>query len=168
MQSRMRRPRSPRTTVTERTERRQIMTSNSLTVLRESNSALRRPHTQPRAAGVSPPWFRDTNVVQRETRFVQRLANGRTRAAGVSPPGFGFALATATGFFGLNTSCAAHADVVPRLAYASRSCVAVRMSAGEKRLFPCANARLQERRVSARRGSVIRTLCNGKRALFSD
>jgi hypothetical protein len=50
---------------------------------------------QPRAAGVSPPWFGDTNVVQRETRFVQRLANGRTRAAGVSPPWFEFALATA-------------------------------------------------------------------------
>jgi hypothetical protein len=49
------------------------------------------------------------------------------RAAGVSPPWFGFALATATGFFGLNTFCAAHADVVPRLAYASCSCVARRL-----------------------------------------
>jgi hypothetical protein len=97
---------------------------------------------QPRAAGVSPPWFRDTNVVQRETRFVQRLANGRTRAAGVSPPWFGFALATATGFFGLNTSCAAHADAVPRLAYASRSWLhahkSLQMRAGAlQRRFVC-------------------------------
>jgi hypothetical protein len=90
-------------------------------VQRETRFVQRLANGRTRAAGVSPPWFGDTNAVHRETRFVQRLANGRTRAAGVSPPWFEFALATATGFFGLNTSCAAHADAVPRLAYASRS-----------------------------------------------
>jgi hypothetical protein len=41
---------------------------------------------QPRAAGVSPPWFGHPGVVRSESRNVRRLANTESRAAGVSPP----------------------------------------------------------------------------------
>jgi hypothetical protein len=89
----------------------------------------------PRAAGVSPPWFCDTNVVQREAHFVQRLANGRTRAVGVSPPWFwsGERSRQCVG------NARALACAKPRGAYAPRSWIAVRMSAGEKRFLRCVN-----------------------------
>jgi hypothetical protein len=58
-----------------------------------------------------------------------------TRAAGVSPPWFGFALATATGFCGRITFRSAHSLPVSRLAYASRSWLAMRESADAKTTF---------------------------------
>jgi hypothetical protein len=58
---------------------------------------------QPRAAGVSPPWFSEPNVVRPESRNVRRLANTESRAAGVSPPWFDNTIGTAADFFGLNT-----------------------------------------------------------------
>jgi hypothetical protein len=50
--------------------------------------------------------------------------------------------------------CFATAFRLPRGAYAPRSCVAVRTSAEEKRFLRCTIARSQERRASARRGSL--------------
>jgi hypothetical protein len=41
------------------------------------------------AAGVSPPWVGEPNIVQRESNIVRRLANAQPRAAGVSSPWFG-------------------------------------------------------------------------------
>jgi hypothetical protein len=48
-----------------------------------------------REAGVSPPWFGEPNILQRESNIIRRLANTRSRAAGVSPPWVGNTLATA-------------------------------------------------------------------------
>jgi hypothetical protein len=65
---------------------------------------IRSPHKAPfamhkrtfiRAAGVSPPWLGEPNIVQRESNIVRRLANTQPRAAVVSPPWFGNTLATA-------------------------------------------------------------------------
>jgi hypothetical protein len=42
-----------------------------------------------RATSVSPPWFGEPNIVQRESNIVRRLANAKPGAAGVSPPWFG-------------------------------------------------------------------------------
>jgi hypothetical protein len=58
---------------------------------------------QPRAAGVSPPWLGDPNVVRSESRNVRRLAHAESGAAGVSPPWFDNTIGTAADFFGLNT-----------------------------------------------------------------
>ena len=41
-----------------------------------------------RAAGVSPPWFGETNAARRKSCTVMRPRDGRARAAGVSPPWF--------------------------------------------------------------------------------
>jgi hypothetical protein len=77
------------------------------------------------------------------------------RAAGVSPPWFRFALATVIVFCGVITFRTAHSLPAPRLAHASRSwCTTfVRCT---KRHLRCTNARSQERRASARRGSDSR------------
>jgi hypothetical protein len=50
----------------------------------------------------------------------------------------------------------------------TRSCVAMRVSAGEKRFFRCVNARLQERLPSARRGSVTGRACRAERIMFGE
>ncbi len=47
-----------------------------------------RTHVRPRAAGVSPPWFGETNAARRKSRTVMRPRDGRARAAGVSPRWF--------------------------------------------------------------------------------
>jgi hypothetical protein len=119
-----------------------------------------------RAAGVSPPWLGEPNIVQRESNIVRRLANTRSGAAGVSPPWFRFALATAIVFCGLITFRTAHSLPAPRLAYASRSRCTTFVHR-TKRHLRCTNARSQERRASARRGSVNRTPCRENRTLSS-
>jgi hypothetical protein len=67
-----------------------------------------------------------------------RASNQERRAP--ARRGFRFALATATGFCGPITFRPARSFPVPRLAYASRSSVRVRTSAGERRIFRCTNA----------------------------
>jgi hypothetical protein len=131
-------------------------------------------HVQPRAAGVSPPWFGHTIAVSGEANAVQRRANTHPGATFVSPPWLGkricqYASAKSRETaIGALTNAGAVAVVNPRGANAPRSSVGVRISAGEKRFLRCTNARSQERRSSARRGSVIRSLCRERRMLFSD
>jgi hypothetical protein len=96
------------------------------------------------------------------------------RAAGVSPPWFRFALATVIVFCGVITFRTAHSFhapqlhslcvSAPRLAYASRSWCTTFVRC-KKRHLRCTNAHSQERRASARRGSVNRTSCRENRTL---
>jgi hypothetical protein len=131
---------------------------------------------QPRAAGVSPPWLSEPNVVRSESRNVRRLAHAESRAATVSPPWVlrkctcrNAAAKSRETAIGALTNPGAVAVAKPRGAYAPRSCVAVRMSAGEKRIFALHKRRFnQERRASARRGSVNRASCGQNRAMFGD
>jgi hypothetical protein len=83
-----------------------------------------------------------------------------TRAAGVSPPWFGkrtcqYASAKSReSVNGAMTNSGAVAVANPRGAYAPRSCVGVRMSAGEIAIFAMhKRTSRQERQVGARRGS---------------
>jgi hypothetical protein len=82
----------------------------------------------PRAAYVSPPWYRKTHL-QRRVIFAEWLRlplhNRLPHHGGLTPPAL----------------------------------VAVRTFAGKKRFFRCTNAGSQERRASARRGSLNRTHC---------
>jgi hypothetical protein len=98
-------------------------------------------HVQPRAAGVSPPWLGHTIAVSGEANAVQRRANTRPEATFVSPPWFRkrtFRYASAKSretAIGALTNAGAVAVVNPRGAYTLRSCVGVRISAGEKTIF---------------------------------
>jgi hypothetical protein len=124
--------------------------------------------TSARAAGVSPPWFRKCTC----------------RAAGVSPPWFEHHEPT-------QRDCSeptrhARPPTVSRTfgnCIAERTCYERLVSHGgltppalvlvygrlpaEQRLLRCTNARQQERRASARRGSVTRTLSREHHTLFS-
>jgi hypothetical protein len=92
-----------------------------------------------RAAGVSPPWFAEPSAVPRKSRNVRRPCDAGPRAAGVSPPwvlgkhACRNASAKSRGTAGGVLANAGAGPVAnPRGAYAPRSCVRVRMSAGEK------------------------------------
>jgi hypothetical protein len=118
---------------------------------------------QPRAAGVSPPWLGHPGVVRPESRNVRRLAHAESRAAGVSPPwvlrkctcrnAAAKSRETAIGAF---TNPGAVAVAKPRGAYAPRSWLHGVGSPMKRRFLRYANASSQERRASARRGSVTR------------
>jgi hypothetical protein len=109
---------------------------------------------QPRAAGVSPPWFGHPNVVRPESRNVRRLANTESRAAGVSPPwvlrkctcrnAAAKSRETAIGAF---TNPGAVAVAKPRGAYAPRSWLHGVGSPMKWRFLRYANASSQERRA---------------------
>jgi hypothetical protein len=113
----------------------------------ESRNVRRLANTESRAATVSPPWFGHPGVVRPESRDVRRLAHAESRAATVSPPWVlrkctcrNAAAKSRETAIGALTNPGAVAVAKPRGAYAPRSCVAVRMSAGEKRFLRCTNA----------------------------
>jgi hypothetical protein len=113
----------------------------------ESRNVRRLANTESRAATVSPPWFGHPGVVRPESRDVRRLAHAESRAATVSPPWVlgkctcrNAAAKSRETAIGALTNPGAVAVAKPRGAYAPRSCVAVRMSAGEKRFLRWTNA----------------------------
>jgi hypothetical protein len=120
---------------------------------------------QPRAAGVSPPWLSEPNVVRPESRNVRRLANTESRAAGVSPPWcFGNAIATAADFFGLNTflhRTFGEYTYHERRRYApAPGCTVFRASCGEP-IFPTAHLHKsggREPAVGVREMNVVRNV----------
>ena len=123
---------------------------------------------------MSPPWFGDANAVPRGSYIVQWRPNTQQRAAGVSPPWLGkricrYASAKSRETaIGALTNAGAVAVVNPRGADAPRSWLHDVRSPRKWRFLRYANARSQERRALARRGSVIRSLWRERRMLFSD
>jgi hypothetical protein len=118
----------------------------------------RRTTAEPRAAGVSPPWFGKGPRLQGEANNVRRTRTAESRAAGVSPPWVlgkrtcKSASAKSRGTAGsVLTNAGGVTAANPRGAYAPAP-GAERRFAGEKRFLRCTNARSQERRASARRG----------------
>jgi hypothetical protein len=122
-----------------------------------------------RAAGVSPPWAWVTHL-QRRFRKVAgdcRQCAHERRCSRVQRCRKGPTLVPAPTFRDFQ-SLSSRAGF-PRGAYAPRSCIAARTLADEKTIFAMHKRTLaQERRASARRGSVVRSLCREKRMLFSD
>jgi hypothetical protein len=84
-----------------------------------------------------------------EANNVRRITTAESRAATVSPPWFGNRAGSTERFLSNEDAR------MPRGADAPRSCVGVRMSAGEIAILRCTNAHQQQRLVSARRGSAI-------------
>jgi hypothetical protein len=110
--------------------------------------------------GLRPPLLCcSANVCRRNNNFYDAPTYIRPRAAGVSPPWLGKCASADTspirrqiadGVWGSPLHSRLYA---PRGAYAPRSCVAVRMSAGETTIFAMHQRTFaQERRASARRG----------------
>jgi hypothetical protein len=95
--------------------------------------------TEPRT--VSPRWFGNLPRLQGAPNHVRRTTTAASRAAGVSPPWFGkrtcqYASAKSReSVNGAMTNSGAVAVANPRGADAPRSCVGVRMSAGEIAIF---------------------------------
>jgi hypothetical protein len=122
---------------------------------------------------VSPPWFGNGPRLQNEANNVTRITTAESRAAGVSPPWLGkgtcqYASAKSReSVNGAITNPGAVAVANPRGAYAPRSCVGVRMSAGEIAIFA------MHKRTSARAAVVSppwygNRTCNGDRFSWSD
>jgi hypothetical protein len=133
---------------------------------KRSSIVRRRPNRQPRAAGVSPPWFAEPSTVPRKSRTVQRPCDTGTRAAFVSPPLVGNDGCNGnTPDFCVSSS---HTENIPQGAYAPPLLVQCERLPAKKRFFRCTNAGSLERRASARRGSLNRTLCRGNHTLFGD
>jgi hypothetical protein len=128
-------------------------------VPRESNIVQRLASTRSGAAGVSPPWLGERDAVPRESNIVQRLASTRSGAAGVSPPWLGNVLAVMNAVCERERSPTTAGSRQPLLVHSVRSL--------PKRYLRWTNAHSQERRASARRGSVNRTLCRENRTLSS-
>jgi hypothetical protein len=147
---------------------------HTIAVSGEANAVQRRANTRPGAAGVSPPWLGDTIAVSGEANAVQRRANTRPGATFVSPPWLGkricrYASAKSPeSGNGALTNPNAVAVANPRGANAPRSWLHGVRSPRKWQFLRYANARSEERRALARRGSVIRSLCREKRMLFSD
>jgi hypothetical protein len=146
----------------------------------------------PRAAGVSPPWVGEPNPARRKSRTVRRRCDRRTRAAGVSPAWERNAPAMARVCSGRSTF-AHHGWLTPAALGRStceRDCKYA-FRADEYAAFPTAGLRqpllmhgvgrpknydiravqthaFHERRASARRGSVNRTLPGENQARFGD
>jgi hypothetical protein len=154
----------------------------NVTSLRTGN-ADRQPHpyVRLRAAGVTPPGYGNVSRLQSAARNVPRTPTAASRAAGVSPPWFGNGSrlrGTANNFrpiTGAEPTSANRQPAVVRESHpqhrafvAERGCshateglrppllVVLRCghSPAKLRLVRYTNARLQERRASARRGSV--------------
>jgi hypothetical protein len=94
-----------------------------------------------RAAGASPPWFGNVTFLQICDAHRQPHPYVQLGAAGVSPPWLGkrtcqYASAKSReSFNGAITNPGGVAVANPRAAYIPRSCVGVRMSAGEIAIF---------------------------------
>jgi hypothetical protein len=149
------------------------------------------------SGGREPAVVRMTHGVREELRSVRQLSSPQSRAAGVSPPWFanravkcqaadfwtrvspsdGFPRGADAPRSWLHKRSPLRIDVCdskkrPTIGHGGLTppapvSVYGRLPA-EQRLLRCTNARAQERRASARRGAVIRSLCRERRMLFSE
>jgi hypothetical protein len=94
-----------------------------------------RAHVRPRAAGVSPPWFGETNAARRKSRTVMRPRDGRARAASVSPRWFPNAPAVADVFFRMVTRASHGWSTPAALRWACGSCCKWRLVSGVALVF---------------------------------
>jgi hypothetical protein len=88
-----------------------------------------------RAAGISPPWFGETNAARRKSRTVMRPRDGRARAAGVSPRWFPNAPAVADVFFRIITRASHGWSTPAALGLACGSCCRWRFVSGVALVF---------------------------------
>jgi hypothetical protein len=117
-----------------------------------------------RAAGVSPPWSGEPSAVPRKPRNVRRPCDAGPRAAGVSPSWVCTRWSVA---HGVRQITCKHVSRTTRSLRPPLLLQCERLSA-KKRFLRCTNAGSQERRASARRGTVNRTPCRRNHALFND
>ena len=143
---------------------------HTIGVPREANVVQRGANTQPRAAGVSPPWiceYRTCNAAATKSRQTAEGVCADRRCIRVERRRKGLTLVPAPALRDFQSLCSRAG--LPRGAYAPRSCIAARTLVGENTIFAMHECTLaQEQRSSARRGSVIRSVCREKRMLFSD
>jgi hypothetical protein len=118
--------------------------------------------------GLTPPALVAERTFVGEKTIFAMQERRFTRAAGVSPPWYRKTHLQRRVIFvewlrlPLHNRLPHHGGLTPP------ALVAERTFAGEKRFLRCRNARSQERRGSARRGTVNRTPCRRNHALCSD
>jgi hypothetical protein len=116
------------------------------------------------SGGREPAVVCKTYLVPRGSSAVQQLAKRLPKPAGVSPPWFGNRAGKHRAFLAERGCSHATGGLRPPLLVVLRC----GHSPAKLRLVQYTNARLQERRASARRGSVSVRACRAKRTIFGE